>query len=177
MNPFRLSLTVSIFLLTSLLSFSQVTPENAAPPSPASHALYGEFGGPGLAISANFDTRLSRRKDGFGIYAGIGTNLSGNPTFLTIPAGVNYLMGNGGNYLEAGAGLTYGSLVNSTASTRYTIGSKDFYGNHHLLFGNTILGYRRQPTHGGFNFRVGISPFFGEGAGGVIPYLSIGYNF
>ncbi len=58
------------------------------------------------------------------------------------------------------------------------------------VLGTAMIGYRRQPSAGGFQFRVGFSPLFGNGLGldsnnrdpaklGVLPwfYLSLGATF
>ena len=53
--------------------------------------------------------------------------------------------------------------------------------------GTAIIGYRRQPLNGGFQFRIGVEALFGKGlalsnpdpnAFGVLPwmYMSLGFS-
>jgi hypothetical protein len=183
MHATRLTVALLTILFIHATAFAQYTPNDHTPPPapptpvPASHAIYTELGGPGMLLSLNFDTRLTKSKDGLGIRAGIGSNLSGDPSFVSIPVGLNYLAGHGGNYFELGAGATYVNIGSSEPNALYSIGGKDYHNPAHLLFGNLVLGYRRQPTHGGLNVRAGISPYVGKGTVGMLPYLSLGYNF
>jgi hypothetical protein len=130
-----------------------------------------------MLLSLNYDFRLTRRKDGLGIRAGVGSNLGNEPSLFTIPIGLNYLAGHGGNFFELGAGTTLVDIRNVDFSHRFSLGGHDYQRPAHFFLGNAVLGYRYQPTHGGLNIRAGITPYFGDGNGGVIPYFSLGYNF
>lgn len=169
----RLFTLLIICLFLSFSSRSQDIPKA----SPATHAIFTELGGPGMHLSLNYDTRIQGRKDGWGIRVGLGSNLNTNPTFFSVPVGLNYLAGHGGNYFEIGGGATYVSLGRTTGDVRYTLGNKDYTGPAHLFFGNMVMGYRRQPTHGGFNFRVGFAPCFGMSMFTMFPYFAVGCNF
>lgn len=140
--------------------------------------VYAELGGPGIAISVNYDRRFNKKTDGLGMYAGLGYGFSTSPSYLTVPVGVNYLLGKNGKYFEMGAGLSYLGILSSDDKGTY-IGVIDNYysGKKGYLLGTMTFGYRRQPINGGFNFRVGLSPFIGDGIAGVLPYIGVGYNF
>lgn len=137
-------------------------------------AVYAELGGPGI-MSANFDTRFTKNEDGIGGRIGVGgfvinDDYDGRLSLLTIPVGVNYLIGKDGkNYFEVGAGYTY---VNIGAR------SGDDNGTFESSFGNLTLGYRLAPSTGGFLFKAQITPIFNKN--GFIPYyggIGFGYKF
>jgi hypothetical protein len=141
------------------------------------HALFMELGGAGLALSMNYDTRFSNRVDGLGIRMGVGFSFTKDPAFFTVPVALNYLVGRNGNYFEVGAGLTYLDITNTKGFNDVSIGGSADLPNDQYLFVTTCFGYRRQPIHGGFNFRGGVSPVFVNGEMGILPYISLGFNF
>jgi hypothetical protein len=151
------------------------------PPPPKTydtHAFYGEIEGPSMALSVNYDARFSRsNNNGLGFRLGIGYNLGIDPNIVTVPVGLNYLAGHGGHFFELGSGVTFMDIRGLDANHRYTIGTRtyDSPGNHY--FENMVIGYRWQPRLGGFDFRAGLAPYIGDGAGGILPYLSFGFNF
>ncbi len=142
-------------------------------------AAYVELGGAGLA-SANFDMRLQKKNDGLGFRVGIGgfsvsSNINGfddKTTLTTIPLELNYLVGKDQkNYLEMGVGATIISLKDKTNG----VSDNDKFKS---TFGHLYFGYRLQPKDGGFLFRAGLTPVFGNGF--FIPYwagISFGYKF
>jgi len=141
-------------------------------------AVFAELGGAGLLISFNYDARFNKTADGLGWRLGLGYSFSDAPAFITIPVGLNYLVGNNGKYFEVGAGATYLGITNHSGVDDLSIGGRDINKNRDgLLFGTITLGYRRQPVRGGFNFRAGITPLFGEGGPGITAYVSFGFNF
>jgi hypothetical protein len=140
----------------------------------AAKAVYAELGGPGIA-SANFDIRFSKKEDGLGGRIGIGgfslsDNYDGHVGILTVPVGLNYLIGKDRkNYFEIGAGFTYIGV-----SSRDNVSSDNFSSS----FGNLTFGYRLAPERGGFFFKAEITPVFGSGF--FIPYyggIGFGYKF
>ncbi|MDP4150947.1 MAG: hypothetical protein Q8927_05860 [Bacteroidota bacterium] len=141
------------------------------------HALFMELGGTGLALSMNYDTRFSKRVDGLGIRMGLGFSFTKDPAFITVPVALNYLVGRNGNYFEVGAGLTYLDITNTKGFNDISIGGSSGLLNDQYLFVTTCFGYRRQPIHGGFNFRGGVTPVFVSGEMGILPYISLGFNF
>lgn len=146
-------------------------------------SVFLEFGGNGLGLSANFDSRFKKSEKGFGYRVGIGcipgTNSSADiiypstPFFLTIPVGINYLVGKAPHYFESGLGLTY----------MYTSGTmtSDFWGYEEDVSGSYAafvpsIAYRHAKAGKAFQYRIIISPVISNGAvfwGG----LSVGYQF
>jgi len=159
---------VSLIIAFSFSFFTVINAQSAK-------TVYAEIGGPGLA-SANFDMRFANREDGFGFRAGVGGfSLSDDfdnsrVTLITVPIGLNYLIGKDQkNYFEIGAGFTYIS-----ANSKDDFGSDNFRSS----FGNLTLGYRLAPARGGFMFKAQITPVFGNGF--FIPYyggIGFGYKF
>ncbi len=135
-------------------------------------ALYAEVFGRSIDFSINYDSRFSKRVDGWGFSAGFGV-ISGNienRNYFSLPVSANYLAGRNGKYLEVGAGLTYFN-AKVTDTDEGTSG-----GN--TIMGTFIIGYRNQPLHGGFMFRTGISPIIlRNNFIPYYPYVSFGYNF
>ena len=136
-------------------------------------ALYAEVGGPGLAISLNFDNRFGTDRKGLGYRVGAGyfSDAYGNTVF-SIPFQVNYLLTKDeNNFIELGAGTTF---LNSTGNNK---GKTFIFDKVTGFVGTATIGYRYQPVDHKLNFRIGFVPiFYDDGiiwAGGV----SIGYNF
>lgn len=154
------------FLLLSIIAISCAARVSA---QTAAKSVYAEIGGPGLA-SINFDTRFQKREDGFGGRIGIGGFSVDGSSVLFVPIGINYLTSKDSkNYFELGAGV---SII--SASGDFTDNGSTF----RSTFGHLWMGYRLQPKEGGFIFRAGICPIFGNGF--FIPYyagLSFGYKF
>lgn len=155
-------------------------------------AVYAEIYGLSRSlVGFNFDTRLSKRPDGWGVRAGLSYIHLDGVTIATLPLGVNYLLGKRGKYLELGVGATPIYLSSeSTPWGNYNIFDKPQDQNKDArkkssgftVLGGLTFGYRRQPVNGGFYFGAGLSPMFALLGGDVsfmpfIPYLSFGYSF
>jgi hypothetical protein len=71
------------------------------------NTFYGEFGGNGIWLSANYERQLSK-KPGLGIHVGLGYASSDEKFRPTIPIGVNYLIGLGNqkSFIDAGVSVT-----------------------------------------------------------------------
>jgi hypothetical protein len=143
---------------------------------PAKHRgnkiLFAEIGGPGIAISINYDARFkSGQKDGFGYRVGIGYFAAGNNTVFTIPVQVNYLYGKDGKYLELGIGTTF---INSRGDN-YSSPTWEF-DTVTGLAATAVIGVRYEPNKA-LNFRLGYVPIVSSygliNAGG----FSVGYTF
>ena len=160
------TIKLNYLVLTFLMSVFFVSTSRAQGAQVPNNTIFAELGGPGL-VSFNFDKRFSNRPDGFGGRIGLGGFSIEDVSFLSIPIGLNYLLGKDGkNYFELGAGFTY-----------LTAGSNDG-GFMSSSFGHLNFGYRYQPKDGGFNFRASINPIFGSG--GFYPFyggVSLGYTF
>jgi hypothetical protein len=133
--------------------------------------VYFEAGGPGLALTINYDARFGHKRNGFGYRIGAGYFASGGNNVFTIPIQVNYLVGNGTSLLELGAGTTF---LNSYGDNK---GKTFIFDRVTGFIGTATIGYRYQPEQKGINLRIGFVPiFYDEGiiaAGGV----SVGYTF
>jgi hypothetical protein len=133
-------------------------------------AFYVELGGPGVA-SVNYDMRFTKSNGGIGGRIGFGGSSFDGETALFFPLAINYLFGSDDkHFFEVGAG---GTIV--TYNTSYDAADN---GTFTESFGHLYFGYRVQPPNGGFVFRAGICPLFGEGS--FIPYyagVSFGYRF
>ena len=133
--------------------------------------VFLEVGGPGLALTVNYDSRFGNRRDKWGYRVGAGYYNTGANSVASVPLQINYLYGSGSSFLEVGAGTTF---LNSKGSTKGTFFQFD---NITGFIGTASLGYRYQQDNGGINFRIAFVPlFYDEGVileGG----LSVGYTF
>lgn len=141
-------------------------------PGERAQSFYFELLGPGITYSFNYDTRFQNTLNGLGGRAGVGyIAIDGNTVFST-PLMLNYLLGKEGRYFEMGLGATYISFTGDSDENDV------LFVDESQVFGTMVFGYRRQPVDGGFMFRAGISPIFGQG--NFVPYygyLSLGYTF
>ena len=132
--------------------------------------VYFQIGGAGLLLSGVYDRRFSKRVNGPGFAAGLGYYGALGFNIFTVPVSLNYLFGRSNHFVEVAAGGTYVSasqisLFNEESSSESGV----------IIHGN--LGYRYQPTKGGFCFRGGFSPLFYQGESAMSYYVSFGYNF
>jgi hypothetical protein len=132
--------------------------------------LFLELGGPGLAISLNYDQRFSGGKEGWGYRVGMGYFGDGGNTVFTIPLQVNYLIGSNGKYFEFGGGTTF---LNTTGDNT---GKTFIFDRITGFIGTATIGVRYEPEKS-LNFRLGFVPIFSNDeiiyAGG----FSVGYTF
>lgn len=135
-------------------------------------SLYLEVGGAGLAISANFDSRFNKQRNGWGYRVGLGYFGSGGNTVFTIPFQINYLVGAHSHMFELGAGTTF---LNSTGTNAGN--SKWEFDRVTGFIGTATIGYRFQPAHSGINVRVAFTPILYDE--GLLPIggISVGYTF
>jgi hypothetical protein len=151
----------------------------------AQNAIYVDLLGPGLFYSLNYDrmltddlsARIGFSYISFGASAGDGT-ASADFSYWAVPLTVSYLgIGSENNMLEVGGGPIImnvsGSGVIETDDTKTGAEASA------TVFAMTgMVGYRHQPSDGGFVFRIGASPVMAFGAG-FLPwgYLSLGAAF
>jgi hypothetical protein len=189
---------LSVFVL-AIMSFASVSNaqdgvgtargagEATMPTSP--NALYLEGFGNAILYSINYDRFISPNMSvrigfeyiglsGGTVDNGDGTTSTESASLMMIPATINFFVGShdkngqmGSSKLELGAGLVY---ANAGAS----FGGASASGSSIGITGT--IGYRFQPSDGGFVFRVGWAPtylfspfsyFF------PFPGLSLGYSF
>jgi hypothetical protein len=138
------------------------------------NTLYGELGGSSGFVSINFDKRFSKSPEGFGVRVGAGYMAWQDTEIYNFPILVNYLAGNNGKYFELG----FGPVIGYAQERKEPMDPELSFDPYMSLFGSVNIGYRYQPSNGGFNFRAGISPILDFG--NVIPfwpYLAFGYSF
>ena len=155
----------------------------------AGKLFYAELGGPGVMMSANFDSRFkSDDRLGFGYRIGVGFGVGKvrtkwvdnqwNYTYIeyirrayyTIPAGLNYVFGkpNSANTFEVGAGATF-------LTHKVSLFNRDVEKPGHLI-GHLTFMYRIAPVNGGYSFRIGFTPVIGT-AGDLVPMGAIGFGY
>jgi hypothetical protein len=166
------------------------TPALAEQDRSASNSVFLEGGGPGLAYSLNYERIF---ENDFGLRVGFSYlsvsatagSSSGSATMWTVPVLANYLGLSSGNHsLELGGGATIVGLSGAASSMGLAAS-----GSGTLVLGTAILGYRRQPPTGGFQFRIGLEALVGKGLSlsetgrnpdqiGVLPwmYMSLGFS-
>jgi hypothetical protein len=174
---------VTIAGLTFILHQSLSAQEEQIP----GKLFYVELGGPGVYMSANFDSRFNpNERLGFGyrLGAGFGTAdfKTGQPnqwgweesvtrTYYSIPAGLNYVFGkpDSNKTFEVGAGFSF--LTRKVSL--YNYGNEEKPGN---VIGFLTFMYRSVPVNGGYSFRIGFTPIIGT-SGDLCPMGSIGFGY
>jgi hypothetical protein len=197
MKSFR---TLSIAAVLTLCAGAALADPMSPSPSPrrvagedrdANNSFFVEAGGPGLLYSLNYERIVERD---FGLRIGFsytslsatatsgGSTASASAAFVTVPVIVSYLgLSSGSHALELGAG---GTMVYASGSA--SSGGLATSGSGMGALGTVLLGYRRQPVDGGFQFRVGIEALMGKGlalsnpdpnAFGVLPWMYMSFGF
>ena len=154
----------------------------------ANNSFFLEAGGPGLLYSVNYERvfendfgmRVGFSYTSFSASAG---SSSASASFMAIPVIASYLgLREGNHILELGGGAT-ALYFNGAGSSGVVAGS----GSGVTALGTALIGYRRQPVNGGFQFRVGLEALVGKGLSfsnpdpnsfGVLPwmYMSLGFS-
>jgi hypothetical protein len=85
-TKFFILLVITFYSLSSCSQANKIVPANKR-----AHCVFGELGGNGIIISANYDVRFEKKQNGFGARAGLGyvTDLLDRGGGLSIPIGVN----------------------------------------------------------------------------------------
>jgi hypothetical protein len=158
----------------------------------ANNSIFVEAGGPGLLYSVNYERVV---ENDFGLRIGLsyvsfsatasggGSTSSASAGILAVPVIASYLGLRGGNHiLELGAG---GTVVYATGAASGS--GLAASGSGMTALGTALIGYRRQPVDGGFQFRIGLEALVGKGLAlsnpdpnsfGVLPwmYMSLGFS-
>lgn len=192
------AIILSLFILTHLSSSAQIVEPNmsdtvkkvhpdttkktviysaktdttvAEPSGERAQTAFFEVGGPGLALTVNYDARFGHRRDGFGYRVGAGYFATDGNNVFSVPIQINYLYGKGRSMVEIGGGTTF---LNSHGNPN---GKTFIFDRITGFIGTATIGYRYQPEEKGINLRIGFVPiFYDEGiiaAGGI----SVGYTF
>ena len=174
--------SISLFVaIAGLFNISLLAQEEIL----AGKLFYVEVGGPGVIMSANFDSRFESNERlglGYRLGAGFGVkkfggyyslNADDTPVrkiYYSFPAGLNYIVGkpNKSSTFEIGATVT----VLTRKVSLYTYG--DYKPGH--LIGCFTFRYRMMPVNGGFSSRVGFTPIIGT-AGNLFPMGAIGLGY
>ncbi|RCH56502.1 hypothetical protein DJ568_01190 [Mucilaginibacter hurinus] len=165
--------TLLSLTITALLSIVFLNTASAQTGKRAQN-VYLEVGGPGLSISANYDTRFGDHRDGLGGRVGVGYLPAAFFSIVAIPVQLNYLLGKKSHFLELGAGATYLKIGDDNGNDK----DNKFLSFNAItgVMGTATVGYRYQPVNGGFNFRVSANPIVEETVqftGGI----SVGWTF
>lgn len=128
--------------------------------------------GSGIVFSVNYESRFKPKPSGFGYRAGLGLTGIDGVRVITVPLGINYLLGKEKNFLELGMGVTFVGLTDtqlvSANSVLPAVGAVNGFFN---------LGYRRV-FGSGFMVKAGISPLFNsEEFSYLWPHLGFGFHF
>ncbi|HSJ67651.1 MAG TPA: hypothetical protein VK921_08250 [Anditalea sp.] len=139
-----------------------------------SQGVFVEVLGNGLIYSVNYDTRFSQRFDGIGGRAGIGYIAIDGTTLTTMPFLLNYLFGKEKHFFEIGVGPTV-ILASANSGGFGPVGDRE---RGSAVIGTMSVGYRLEPTDGGFMFRAGLTPIFDSSSFWPLwPQVSFGYAF
>jgi hypothetical protein len=139
----------------------------------AEHSVFVEGLGSAGLYSLNYDHRFSEDfslRAGFAIYGGENTSTGAQATIVIVPITANYLAGGENHNFEMGIGPLFGG--GSVSDTEYgPLATGGFAGV------TSTIGYRYQPSDGGFVFRIGVIPFYSADKFQVWGGLSFGYSF
>ena len=186
-----------IFLVAILFSCCSLNAQNE---HVVGKIFYGEFFGPGVTMSVNFDARFNAgERLGLGYRIGVGYGFEGiddkfiealkefdivefhteflinvhkgvQSTFYTVPIGLNYVIGKPQRASCFEIGA--GATFFSKKVTMYTLQ----YEKAGYAIGYLSFMYRFMPINGGFSFRAGITPIIGT-AGDLFPMFAIGLGY
>ena len=155
-----------IFAQVDTVRLRDISAKNTIVTDRPPQAVYFQLGGAGPILSVMYDRRLTKRLNGIGFAAGVGFWAETGVTILSVPVQLNYLLGRQNHFIEFGGGTTFVTAAESFFDSN----GSGFI--HHLN-----VGYRHQPTRGGFFFRGGFSPLFFESESVTSFYLGFGHNF
>jgi len=171
-----------------LLTFNQ---QLSAQEREVGKQVYIEFGGPGLVMSFNFDSRfIPSERLGFGARIGAGfavkqqeegtpiignggeiTTKTRNKTYYSFPIGVNYVLGKPSEASTFEVGAVVMLYTDKVHPYNYYGTEKASNVNYCLTF-----MYRVAPMDGGMSFRIGFTPILGA-SGNLYPTGAIGFGY
>ena len=123
--------------------------------------------GPAGLFSIRIDTRFAKKENGIGYSIGLGGTPLGvlgescnRGLQLSLPVGLNYLVGKNKQLLELGVGVVPVIVGGTKIFCLPTPGSKDdFFSENITSYWYMLAGYRYQPVRKkGFTYRIFISP-------------------
>lgn len=164
----RNSILLLLFFISSFISL-HAQDGKAAPSGGSAQSVYGEIGGSGLFFSGNYDFMFKGQK-GLGARVGFGFFGISGASVVTVPVGLNYLIGNTApSYFQLAFSATYvtGSI---------DIGSGNAHGGGMMYLPS--IGYRYAPKDKGVTGQIYVGPII-IGGTAVFPFggLAFGYKF
>lgn len=139
------------------------------PPSGKAFQVQLEAFGPASLLSVNFDSRFGKKENGLGFRAGLGGSPLGMfgvscnaGTQISVPLGINYLVGKTKHLLELGGGFVP-TIISGTK--RYCPDlATGFFSDETQSYAFLLAGYRYQPVQQKRKtYRIFISPLFQSG--------------
>lgn len=148
------------FIIAAITSFSQ---EKGYPTHNSQIMI--EFAGPGGQWSLQFESRFKKETNGVGYTIGFGVapydleETCNSGGFITVPFGVNYLVGKKDHMLEGGGGMVL-KLFGAGTKVWCPEIADNFYENGNPVYFYCLLGYRYQPAFKRLSGRIFVSPLF-----------------
>ena len=136
------------------------------------NSIYLEALGNGGLYSVNYDRMFSEdigARIGFMYFAADWFAFFSDVELFLFPITLNYLVGSGKHKLEIGGGPVI--ISGSTG----IFGSEQHSGSG--VVGTATIGYRYQKSNGGFMWRIGFTPLFGNGEFDPWGGISLGFSF
>ena len=155
-----------------ILCLTAITTAALAQDFSKKNEIFLELGGNGLVGSLNYARQLTKNP-GLELRVGLGA-YGADKTFLTIPVGLNYLIGLGGqhSFLSAGIGATYTKAdVTFGVRPEYTEGYVARRSTPINFVGN--LGYR-YCTSKDFSWKINFTPVINRY--GFFPVFGLGFG-
>ena len=155
-----------VFILITLFCYNSFSQQKVS-----KHAtqLQLEALGPGSLFSLNLDCRFARKQNGLGLRIGLGGSPLGtlgqscnSGAQISLPIGLNYLIGKHDHYLELGVGIVP-TIIGGTK--KLCIGlEQDFFSDETQTYEYILAGYRYQPVDKSkITYRAFVSPLFQSG--------------
>jgi hypothetical protein len=173
---------VAAGLAVAALAVTAPAPARAQNADLAKNAFYVELGGSGVIYSINYERMFGdmSMRAGFSYLSVSSSATAGGATGSAkvsatgIPVTMSYLGIGGNNKLELGGGVLFEKF---SGQASWGIG-QDVRAGAFVPMATFILGYRYQPAHGGFNFRLAFTPVYHPDVG-FYPWggLSFGVGF
>ena len=153
MNPLTKKRNI-LLLLFSLLAFCNLQAQTK-------QQVYVELLGASTTVGVHYDSRFGKNSH-WGFRAGLAFTSTNNQDFMecdplktrgvTLPVGINYLIGKNKHFAELGLGVSFGSYQ-CTLRKEEKLFKKNITGSFLFL----DMGYRYQPTKG-VSVRLGLNP-------------------
>ena len=143
------------------------------------NAIYLSVGGPAAGYySLNYERRIGKQLwalTGFTYGPPVVTNILLSESAVSVPLGINKLLGKESKFFEVGLGST---LYFSDIDTSFDLFGEDKNANNNIapdfnIFLTGSFNYRYQPVGEHFIFKIGFSPVFVLSTGDFLPLLGI----